>query len=768
MTDIYLTHLDEKDKEKFVFWSSGNFPTQKSKLLNFEDVEVNFKALYLLSDKIIASSSYYYESEITRQITSSYKDIFGNGDVLYCIDETIENFTEHGLNKIKKSPKDMIAYLDKSLVKERGKTLDEIGHILRRKPDSISQKIKYLWAEDIYSDDDFSIKRYLKNNIYDSHERDALAMSLSNISTYNKGIDFVWEYVEPLLDELKRIPTDFKKFMRKRLTELYIIANADILGVRIDDTLKGLTSRFDTNLFLQCMESLGIKAELSKLSEDSLITLKTREEFKYFKEQYFKFVQAVNYDEAISKESFKLLPEILRNYESYKLDNQGGIIKNNHVTKKAFVSAYFSKRKNLKPYKNPIDTLLNVYDDICNDPSLVESSSILLNLPILVGISSGLGEVSKENETSGYISNVDRRKPMNLHSPKDSDSIDLLIIVALEEEREAIIKRFATRACNALVKYGAREFDFECKSGIARGVVIESGLGNIPAAIATSEGVTKFHPKAVILTGIAAAFKDDSKMLGDILVAEYVVGYDNGKVVAINKTQRNYPTHPASYALLQAAKKLHHREWIAEANVRRPDGPRINPVVHFGYVLSGDKVVKDADFMNELKEGCSKAMGLEMEGYGVASAIRQVGYPVQFLLIKSVCDFGNEDKDDSWHSYCCDIASAFVAGLAHSLSFAETEPYKPDSETEPFKPNSKSQKYPILNGAALVKINRRLNKDELYDLKTIIEVPHNIDATKVVNIYNWLKGIMKTDKFVEALRGIEREDIIDEFFKRGV
>ena len=56
----------------FVFWSSSNSELQNIYKLTEYDISLHLKALYLLSNNIIASAGAYFESEITRNITINY------------------------------------------------------------------------------------------------------------------------------------------------------------------------------------------------------------------------------------------------------------------------------------------------------------------------------------------------------------------------------------------------------------------------------------------------------------------------------------------------------------------------------------------------------------------------------------------------------------------------------------------------------------------------------------------------------------------------
>lgn len=59
-----------------------------------------------------------------------------------------------------------------------------------------------------------------------------------------------------------------------------------------------------------------------------------------------------------------------------------------------------------------------------------------------------------------------------------------------------------------------------------------------------------------------------------------------------------------------------------------------------------------------------KIVGVEMEGYGVMLAGRACGQPKPSVLIaKSVCDFGDVEKDDQYQRYAAHTSAAFVRDI---------------------------------------------------------------------------------------------------------
>ncbi|NOR25845.1 MAG: hypothetical protein GQ542_15945 [Desulforhopalus sp.] len=124
------------------------------------------------------------------------------------------------------------------------------------------------------------------------------------------------------------------------------------------------------------------------------------------------------------------------------------------------------------------------------------------------------------------------------------------------------------------------------------------------------------------MTGIAGGVKKEpERQLGDVIVAEEIVGYEPSRITDGDVIRRFDVFRPA-FDLISTAKKIKPESWALSTHVKRPDGKtgRVIPNVHFGVVASGEKVIADNDFVNDLQTSWSRLAAVEMEGYGAALA----------------------------------------------------------------------------------------------------------------------------------------------------
>jgi len=179
---------------------------------------------------------------------------------------------------------------------------------------------------------------------------------------------------------------------------------------------------------------------------------------------------------------------------------------------------------------------------------------------------------------------------------------------------------------------------------ITRCVMGQLGIGGSINAARTA--IQAIRPNYCIMPGICMGLREDISNITDLLVAEQVTDCETGKVTEtdVHHRGRSLPGDPV---LLSAAR-------MADAPAK----------VHFGEILSGVKVINNKELAKQTKESYPNAVGLEMEGYGVASACITDHTP--FVLIKSICDWGY-NKDDENQAKAAENAMSYALNLISLL-----------------------------------------------------------------------------------------------------
>lgn len=329
-------HLNNLKKTDLVFWTKGNYPTQKIGNLTYNIVINHLKLLYLLSEKIVASSSFYFESPITQQVTDTLEFFFNEGDILYFFDDDLENPTEHAKKKISKSPKGLSPYQDQKAVLRKAQKIETFGDNLLRRPNhSISDKMVDLWIEEVSSTKTNSIGDYIfkeiSNNVKQKEIKDALISF-----AINRDKDFVWDYIKPILTFYGLSNPYFHEIIKSKLAQMYSFATASVLGVELDESLNNnfinKNSKYDTTLFSKCLSQLGILELIYQLENEDLKKLKTDTHFAIFRDFYFKMIE-----DCESKTE-----NIIRGIDTFsKIENS----KQSSISKKDFVDRFIEYRK---------------------------------------------------------------------------------------------------------------------------------------------------------------------------------------------------------------------------------------------------------------------------------------------------------------------------------------------------------------------------------------------------------------------------------------
>ena len=238
-----------------------------------------------------------------------------------------------------------------------------------------------------------------------------------------------------------------------------------------------------------------------------------------------------------------------------------------------------------------------------------------------------------------------------------TSTTNVLIVTVTKIESLSVMEIFREATGNE-PKPVSREkrtyFDLDVINGVQVFLTqAEMGSGGLDASLlAVYKGIESLSPVAVIMVGIAFGIDAQKQEIGEILVTEQLrpyelqrVGTQNGQTNIILRGDKPHASswlinHFKSFALL----------W-KEAKVR------------FGVVLTGEKLVDNVDFRQQLLAFEPEAIGGEMEGAGLYVACQDK--KVDWILIKAICDWadGNKANDkDTRQQVAARNAAKFVLG----------------------------------------------------------------------------------------------------------
>src|SRR5262249_14594217 len=152
--------------------------------------------------------------------------------------------------------------------------------------------------------------------------------------------------------------------------------------------------------------------------------------------------------------------------------------------------------------------------------------------------------------------------------------------------------------------------------------------------LVAEEAIRIVRPRGIIMVGIAFGSNPSKQKLGDVLVSRHVLWYEPQRVGtgdggSLNKISRAV-VNEAGGVLYNRFREIGLRWKTDDASV------------YHGVVLSGEKLVDNADFKAELLRMHPEAIGGEMEGAGLAAAAAR--HRTEWLLVKGICDWADGTK----------------------------------------------------------------------------------------------------------------------------
>ena len=247
---------------------------------------------------------------------------------------------------------------------------------------------------------------------------------------------------------------------------------------------------------------------------------------------------------------------------------------------------------------------------------------------------------------------------------------DIAIICALETPEFTAVKELpctwvSIKKDNTALSFYETYFEFEDKRLKVIAVCIDK-MGMVPTGVLATQTIEMFRPKYLTMTGIAAGIKGEVE-LGDILVVNPSWDSGSGKLKVDNSGEKLFEIDPKQEPIdndiILNIKELSGDTQFLNTLRENWKFSKIKNVlsVHIGPVASGAAVIANEDIANEIKSQSRKIIGIEMEAYGLVYAAKHATKPKpEPLVIKSVCDFADKDKNDGFQEYAAYTSANFL------------------------------------------------------------------------------------------------------------
>lgn len=211
--------------------------------------------------------------------------------------------------------------------------------------------------------------------------------------------------------------------------------------------------------------------------------------------------------------------------------------------------------------------------------------------------------------------------------------------------------------------------------------------GNSGAAAAASTAIAKYHPRAVLLMGIAAGIRDKLQ-IGEVVLSDRVVAYEPAALVSSadgTEVQPRPEIDRAPHTMIQDVMSYRSDPARLRTAFERaggtiptvPAGREDEFLTHVASAIgacqatiaSGEKLLRDPSKLLAVREQHGKVEVGEMEAAGLVDSCRRGSVP--WLVIRGISDFADEFKDDRFHTFASCAASAVLHDfIAHGLDLS--------------------------------------------------------------------------------------------------
>jgi WD40 repeat protein/nucleoside phosphorylase/uncharacterized protein YjbI with pentapeptide repeats len=216
----------------------------------------------------------------------------------------------------------------------------------------------------------------------------------------------------------------------------------------------------------------------------------------------------------------------------------------------------------------------------------------------------------------------------------------VVLLTCNDFEFQAVRETFASGSQPRTYRSGGIAVDDLEVHGNLRVLHHHCGQGNRASQRATADIERAFEPLAVIAVGIAFGVKSGEHELGDVLVSTFVCDYEFGRVSSDGSRSLRTGGQSASKRLVDA---LRHTDLCQRNGPNKERWPK----VRLGGLLSGEKLVDNIKYREELKALSARGdiLGGEMESVGICTALE--GRPVDWVVVKGISDWadGNKNRD---------------------------------------------------------------------------------------------------------------------------
>ncbi len=226
----------------------------------------------------------------------------------------------------------------------------------------------------------------------------------------------------------------------------------------------------------------------------------------------------------------------------------------------------------------------------------------------------------------------------------------ILLVVATLTELKVILSLFDKK--DAKSKSDFTYWELGSKKNYTL-LLVKTGMGSSAAdgsTLTISDAIEHLSPNYIIMVGIAFGLKPDKQKLEEVIVSKQLQGYELARL--------------SENCVIPRGDKIS----VAPGLISKFENASViwEQKVHFGLIVSGEKLIDNKSEIEKLKQSFPEAIGGEMEGAGMLAAAHRK--KTDWVLIKGICDWGY-DKDDKHQVAAMENAASFLMFVLEKIDF---------------------------------------------------------------------------------------------------
>lgn len=255
--------------------------------------------------------------------------------------------------------------------------------------------------------------------------------------------------------------------------------------------------------------------------------------------------------------------------------------------------------------------------------------------------------------------------------------VDLCIITALHSPEFEAVTRLDW-------KWGAIE-PLDDQQFVRRGTFVSNGetmsvvaasatkMGMVSAALLAAKLIEHERPRFLVMAGICAGVQGKANY-GDVVVSDPAWDWQSGKHI-VGDGGQNFAIAPDPVPIPQYIRSRFEQTRgnsaaLAAIKAKFPKTPDNELRVKIGPMASGAAVLADKDVLDRIITQNRNLVAVEMEAFGVVAASLSACRPrPTAFAVKSVCDFADDTKDDSWQAYAAYTSAEVIKLFFESYGY---------------------------------------------------------------------------------------------------